>query len=112
MKKIILDTSFIISAVKQKIDFFNQIGNEGLQILIPDQTIRELNGLGAKTCLKILERNNFDTIVVKGKDADEAIVNFAKENPDTIVATLDAGLKKRIKNRKMIIRGRKKLEIV
>ena len=112
MKQIILDTSFIFSCVKQKIDFFEKIEHEGMKILIPEQTIDELMGLGAQAALNVLEANEFEMVKVPGKDADEAILNFAKKNPDAIIATLDQGLQKRLKNRKMIIRGLKKLEIV
>ncbi|MCX6749383.1 MAG: hypothetical protein NTW17_01395 [Candidatus Pacearchaeota archaeon] len=111
MRQIILDTSFIITAVKQKIDFFDIIEGKGLQIVIPEQTIKELKGLGAELALKIIEKNKFKLINVLGRNADNAIIKFAKENPLAIVATLDAGLKKKIRNSKMVIRGRKKLEI-
>jgi rRNA-processing protein FCF1 len=112
MRKVILDTSFILTAVKQKIDFFEKLEAEGMNIIVPEQAIRELAGLGAKLELKILEKNRFHVFKTDGKDADNAIIRFAKKNPDAIVATLDAGLKKKIKNPKMVIRQRKKLEII
>ena len=112
MKKAILDTSFILTCVRQKIDFFEKIEHWGMKAVIPMQTIRELEGLGADVALKIIDKNEFETIDVPGKDADTAIIKLAKQNPLAIVATLDEGLKKKIKNPKMIIRGRKKLEIV
>ena len=112
MKQIVLDTSFIISCVKQKIDFFEKLSHKEMKILIPIQAISELEGLGEKTELKILQKNNFETINVAGKDADEAIIKISKKEPDAIIATLDAGLKKKIKNKKMIIRDKKTLEIV
>lgn len=112
MKQVILDTSFILTCVRQKIDFFERILHEGMQAVIPLQTLTELKGLGAGTALKIIETNDFETINVPGKDADTAILNIAKKNPSAVIATLDEGLKKKIKNPKMIIRGKKKLEIV
>ena len=112
MRQIILDTSFIITAIKQKIDFFDIIEGKGLQIVIPEQTINELKGLKAELALHILEKNSFKLVKIPGKDADRAIIKFAKENPLAIVATLDVGLKKKIRNSKMVIRGRKNLEII
>ena len=112
MKQVILDTSFILTCVRQKIDFFERISHEGMQIIIPLQTINELKGLGADAALRIIEKSEFEEINVSGKDADAAILKIAKENPSIIVATLDKELKKKIKNPKMIIRGKKKLEIV
>lgn len=112
MRQIILDTSFILTCVRQKIDFFEKIEHEGMKIFVPDQAIDELMGLGADIALKILENNKFELVKEKGKDADTAIIAFAKKNPSAIVATLDAGLKKKIKNKKMVIRGKKSLEII
>jgi len=112
MRQAILDTSFIITASKQKIDFFRWLEEEGIEPVIPEQTINELEGLGAKLALKILRMNKFKPIKIQGKDADAAIINFAKKNPDTFIATLDQELKRKIKNRKIIIRGKKKLEVI
>ena len=112
MREVILDTSFILTAVRQKIDFFEMINAEGIKIIIPEQTIKELKGLGAELALKIMDMNDFKLVKIPGKDADAAIINFTKENPEAIVATLDKGLKKKIKNKKLIIRQKKKLEII
>ncbi len=112
MRQVILDTSFILTSIRQKIDFFLWFQHEGFQIVIPDQVIDELMGLGAQLALNILEKNKFTLIKMPGKDADSAIINFARKNPKAIVATLDRELQKKIKNKKMIIRGRKKLEII
>ena len=113
MKEIILDTSFIISCVRQKIDFFKEISLEGMKIFIPKQTISELKGLDARLALNLVDANKekFEVLTIPGKDADEAIIRFARKNPRVIVATLDQGLKKKLKNRKMVIRMKKKLEI-
>ena len=112
MRKAILDTSFILTCVKQKIDFFYWLKMDGIKAIIPEQVLRELGGLGAKLALKIINMNNFELLKIAGRDADAAIINFAKKNPQVIVATLDQGLKKKIRNRKLIIRQKKKLEIV
>jgi len=112
MRQVIIDTSFILTCVRQKIDFFEKLEHNGFVIAIPDQAIDELMGLGAQLALKILEKHKFKLVKLPGKDADTAIITFAKKNPEAIVATLDQGLKKRIRNKKMIIRQRKKLEIV
>ena len=112
MKQAILDTSFIITCAKQKIDFFNYLEEEGFHILIPKQTVSELRALGSELALKILKKNKFKLVSVAGRDADEAIISFSKKNPETIVATLDRELQNKIKNRKLLIRGKKKLEII
>ena len=112
MKKVILDTSFILTCVRQKIDFFEKISHEGMHIIIPSQTLKELRGLGADAALKIISQNEFETMNIPGKDADTAILKIAKKDPALVIATLDQGLQKKIKNPRMIIRGKKKLEII
>ena len=112
MRRVILDTSFIMTAVKQKIDFFEKLEHEGYQIIVPEQVIRELKGLGSKLSLKIMEKNKFELLEIEGRDTDNAIISFAKKNPGIVVATLDAGLKKKIKNSKLVIRQKKRLEVI
>jgi rRNA-processing protein FCF1 len=100
--------------MKQKIDFFNYLELEGYSILIPDQIINELEKLKKTSALTLIEneKNKFKKISLKGKIVDNSIINYAKENPDIIIATLDREMQKKIRNRKMIIRNKKKLEII
>ena len=112
MRKVILDTSFILTAVRQKVDFFHYLEMHGMEAIVPEQTLKELKGLGAELALKIMEKHKFKSVRIPGKDADSAIVKLAKENSRALVATLDKGLMKRIKNSKMILRQKKKIEIV
>ena len=110
MDNIILDSSFIITCIKQKIDFFEEL--VGTQILIPKQVINEIKNLNSKLALKLLEKNKFKKIDLGKGHTDKKIIKFAKENPKTIIATLDREIKNKTKNQKLIIRGKKKLEIV
>lgn len=117
MKSTILDTSFILTCIKQKIDFVEELEFMGLEILIPGLVINEINGLAktnenAKLALKIMQRPGLEKIDLKGKDTDDAIISYANKNPKAIIATLDDVIKKRIKNNKLVIRGKKRLEIV
>ena len=112
MRKVILDTSFILTCARQKIDFFEDIRLLGIQIIIPDRVIRELGGLEADLALKILKKNKFKLIEIKGKNTDKAIINYAEEHPEIVVATLDREIKTKIKNSKLVIRQKKKLEII
>ena len=116
MKNILLDTSFILSAIKNKIDIFEEL--IGYNILIPKQIISELEGLAknnptAKLAMKIINnKSKINYIQLPGKNTDNAIINYAKENPDILVASLDREIKNKIKNMKLIIKGKKKLEII
>ena len=121
MKKILLDSNFVVSCVKNKIDFFEKlIGN---QILIPTQVIEELKKLSdskqklhnkeiATLSLQIIQKNKFKKIDLGKGHVDKKIIQYVKDNPEVIVATLDKELQKKINTKKLIIRGKKKLEII
>ena len=113
--EILLDTSLILSAVRNKIDIFEELLEH--KVIIPKQVLVELEGLSknkdeAKLALKILELNKFKKIDLKTKNTDKGIINYSRQNPKIIIATLDKEIKNSIKNKKMIIRQKKKLEII
>ncbi len=121
MKKVLLDTNFILSCLRKKIDFFEEIKFMGLKIIIPNQVINELKKISqskkklrfreeAKLALILLSRNSFEKIDLENNYVDKGIVKFIEKNPNYIIATLDAELKKKVKS-KLVIRG-KKLEIL
>ncbi len=114
MKQVILDTNFIINCVKQKIDFFDDLKLRGFQIIIPKQVINELKKNKAELALKVLEKHKgfFKIIIFKKSYVDKRIIEFAEKNPKAIIATLDKDLKNRIINQKLVIREKKRLEII
>ena len=131
MKQVILDTSFILSCTKQKIDFFDYLKSEGYTILIPKQVLTELEKISlpdkkkaadqeaAALSLRIIMNNIFDKIdlntvlsPLKRKSVDELIIDYANKNPSIILATLDREMQRRVKNKKLIIRGKNQLEII
>ena len=123
MKDVILDTSFIITCVKQKIDFFEDIKFRGLKIIIPKQVIEELKKLkirgkkfhirkNAELALRIIELNDFKEIDLGEQRVDEMLIKMGNKNKNIIVATLDREIKNRIKGPKIVIRGKKKLDII
>jgi len=115
MKPALLDTNFILTCVKQKIDFFEEIPLMGMQIVIPKQVINELKNLknsNSVLALKLLEKNKFKEVDIGKGHVDKKLIKFAKENSDAVVATLDREIKKKVKNQKLVIRSKKKLEVV
>ena len=66
----------------------------------------------AELALNILKNNKFRRVHTGGRTVDMGIIKFAKENPDVIIATLDAVIKRSVKNPKLVIRGKKTLEII
>ena len=117
MKTALLDSSFILTCVKQKIDFFEFLENEGIKAVVPEEVLKEISGVAktkdyGKTALQVLKKNKFNKIDLKEKNVDFGIVKYAKKNPTTIIATLDSGIKRKVKNRKLVVRGKKELEII
>jgi len=123
VKKIILDSSFILSAVREKIDIFEEIPFMGFVIVIPEEVISEIEGVknskqkfkereNAQLALKILESNKFESVKLEKSYVDNGLREFCKIHTSYIVATLDRALKKDIPNYIMVIRGRRKLEVL
>ncbi len=94
----------------------------GVQILISKQVIEEIKRVGnstkklkfrdaAKLAQVILEKNKFKQIDIRGKYVDKGLIKYAKDHPRLIVATLDREIKSKVTNSKLVIRGKKKLEI-
>lgn len=113
MKEFILDTSFIISAVRNKIDFFEELIGE--KIIIPKEVIEEIKRIKNKDselAIKILDLNSYEEISLGKGHVDKLLVRYARENPKVIVGTLDREIKNKVKNYKLVIRGKKKLEVV
>jgi len=123
MKKVILDSSFILTCVKQKIDFFEEIKLMGISIIIPEQVIEEIKKVAdskkklhfredAKLALKIIRKNKFKKIDLKSKYVDTGLIAFSQKNKDVLIATLDSELKRKIKSNKLVIREKKRLEVL
>ena len=117
MKEALLDTNFILTCVRQKIDFFEELFLKGIKIIIPEQVIMEIKKFEkkkseAKISLVLIKDNEIEYVNLGKGKVDDLIVDYAKKNPETIIATLDRGIHKKIKNKKMIIRNRNKLEVI
>lgn len=122
--EILLDTNFILTCVLQKIDFVElseEMFNEKLNWILPKQVINELKKIekdlkqkrkfreGAKLSLEILETMNLKIVDLnKNSNIDIAIKDYIFDKP-IVLATNDKGLKKRVKNRILSIRGTKSL---
>jgi len=121
MEKILLDTNFILSCIRKKIDFLEELKLSGRKILLPIQVIDEIKMIAkegkyksrqeAEFALKLLREAPFEKIDLKHKYVDKGIRNFILKNKSVIVATLDKELKRR-KNYNMVITRNKKIEII
>jgi len=121
---ILLDTNFILTCTKQKIDFdkvANKIIDKKITWLVPQQVLNELENIknkkidkkAAELSLEILQTLNPKIIELnKNPNIDIAIVNHIIDKSITL-ATLDKNLKQRVPNNKILtIRGKDWLKLI
>lgn len=122
MKKIILDTNFLIDLGRFgiSIDEIDRIMTENYEMQIVSSSVSELKKIAAtameeskfaKYSLMIMDLRKVK-ILETSESADAAILSFADK--DTIVATNDIELRKKLKEkgvRSIYVRAKKKLEI-
>ena len=125
MKKIILDTNFLMIPAKFGVDIFSEIGricSFNYELCIFKGTIAELekivssqplkDRMAAQLSLKLLSAKNIRLLDSKQKDVDDSILEIAGE--DAIIATLDIELKRRLLEKGaavIVLRQKKYLKI-
>ena len=127
MKKIILDTDFLIHCAKFKIDYtaeLTRILDFKFEPVIMDKTLDELDGViersrgkekdAAKLAKTVLKHKNIEQVKTK-KDriVDVLILNIVNKD-EYIVATMDAELKRELKEKGVpvvVIRQKKYLQM-
>ena len=122
MSKVVLDTNFILTCIRNKVDFFEELLLRGDRVLIPVEVIEEIKRLRdsnkklkfkeeANLALKMIENSEYEEVHAPGKYVDKGLIKYCQENEDVVLGTLDKELKKTVKNRKLVIRNKKKLEL-
>jgi rRNA-processing protein FCF1 len=119
MRKVLLDTSFILSCIRNKIDFFEEIPLMGIQMIIPEEVILEVERFKdrkteADVALAMINQNHdkFEKIELGKGHVDSKIIEYANNKNDFIVGTLDKEIKEKLNGKSMVIREKKRLEIV
>ncbi len=124
MRRIILDTNFVLDIIKWKIDFLGElqrICDFTYEVFIPDVVMAELKrfpkrsieGQNANVALLVLKKNGAKILETGGTYADDAIVKIAGKKD--IVATQDQTLKRRLRARGasvIVIREKGYLQLV
>ncbi len=126
--KILIDTNFILTCMKQKIDFPNladEIFDEKIEWIVPQDVLNELGILKDKKGMKVADKKAAEISFEILKKIDTKVVELEGKNPNVdikivnyimgkkiILATLDRNLKERVKNKILTIRGKKMLEII
>jgi rRNA-processing protein FCF1 len=118
--EVLLDTNFIISCIKRKIDFLSELENLGFKIHLPREVYQELKDVrqtakgedkqAINIALELFEKKK----VAKGTLTNNASVDqglIDKGRKGYYIATLDAGIKRQIKNRVIINNAKNCVEI-
>ncbi|MBM3232755.1 hypothetical protein FJZ18_01145 [Candidatus Pacearchaeota archaeon] len=115
----ILDSSFIISCVKKKIDFISVLEEMGFKVLLPKEVFQELKDLRLK--VRSADRaaidmafDLFNTRKIKktslGNDAvDKGLISIGKKG--AYIATLDSGIKREVQNKIVIRESQNSIEV-
>ncbi len=119
MKRIILDTGFLIDCAENKVDYVEEIRricNFGYQLFIIDRTIDELDHiiennrgnivLNAKLAKLIVTKKGIEKIQTSENKTVDTLI-LANVTKDDIVATMDAGLKRKLKGIPLIVLRKK-----
>ena len=116
MYTIVLDTNFLITALKFKIDVFEEIEKICIfdyNLSVLDKTLSELKGKPNEKLVKeLLTKKKVNIIKTSTKDYVDDIL--AKLDKNFIIATQDIDLKRRLETKKMpiiFIRQKKYLEL-
>ena len=119
VKKIILDTNFLLILEQFKVDIFSEIeriSNFKYKLLVFDRVIDELENIeqsqrrkhsrAAKLALQLIKSKKYKIFIKRTdstKPVDNIILDFAVEEGDCIVATQDVLLKQMLKKNKIPI---------
>lgn len=109
--EVILDTNFIISCVKRKIDFIGRLREKGFKIKLPKEVLQEMKDLrlnvyhGDRVAIDLAFDILNDSKDVKRmnlgkKKVDESLIELGKKG--TYIATLDRTIRHSIPNKIVI----------
>jgi rRNA-processing protein FCF1 len=126
MKKIILDTNFLLIPFTEKVDIFDEIDRiveESYELFIIDTSLQELKKIheeqkgkskeAAKLALELVKKHPIEFLSGISDHVDDDIVALCKKD-DYYVATQDKELKKKVKDLKrsiIILRQKNHLEL-
>jgi len=107
MKRVILDTNFVIDVIRFKIGLgeIEKLVDGKCRLIVPMTVFEELkkisgqktkDGVFAKIGLMLIKEKNIDIVGVEGKRADEGIAKMASEE-NAVVATNDIELRKSLR---------------
>lgn len=117
----ILDTNFIISCVRDKIDFISQLKENGFRIIVPREVLQELKDIKERSgesrddrtaiavALEIIEKSKIRKVGIGDGKVDHELIKRGVNG--AYIATLDKEIKRRVPNRIVIDSAKKAIMV-
>ena len=119
--KVILDTSFVVSCVRDRIDFISQLEAQGFEPVVPREVLQELKDLITKekmshdgrvavgVALEILGKKRIKKMKLGGKTVDAGLIEKGRQGYH--IATLDKEIKHSVPKKIVIFSAEKKVGV-
>jgi len=108
--EVLLDSNFIISSIKKKIDFISELEAMGFKIILPRGVFQELKDLRLKVqhsdksaidiALKLFESKKIKKATIGNLNVDKGLIEKGRQG--FYIATLDKEIKRHVPNRVII----------
>lgn len=124
--RVLLDTNFIISCIRKKIDFISQLEDKGFNVILPKEVFEELKDLkknikeshpdraAIDVAFELFEKRKVKKMVLGGTalrktHIDEALIHKGKDG--FYIATLDNAIKRSVPNKIVISNAKNEISI-
>jgi rRNA-processing protein FCF1 len=108
--EVLLDSSFVISCIKKKIDFLAELEGMGFKVLLPKEVFEEIKDLrlssyqpdrvAVDVALELFEKRNVKRVQLGKVPVDEGLIEMGKKG--AYIATLDRAIKRAVPNKVII----------
>jgi|TARA_Y100000310_G_C20659652_1_gene803997 rRNA-processing protein FCF1 len=118
--EVLLDSSFIISCIRKRIDFLDQLKEQGFKPIVPREVLQEMKDLyknkkssqddriAINVANEMVQTRKVKKMKLGGKNVDEGLIE--KGNEGYFIATLDRAIKHSIPNKIVINSSKGRVE--
>ena len=119
--QVLLDSSFIISCVRDRIDFISQLEEQGFTPVVPREVLQEMKDLrtsnrashedraAVDVALEMIEQKGVKKNSLGKGRVDDFLIRRGQEG--IFIATLDKGIKKRIPKKIVIFKAQNRVGV-
>ncbi|MEI6849516.1 MAG: hypothetical protein WCK29_00610 [archaeon] len=108
--EVLLDSNFVISSMRKKIDFITELENLGFKVLLPREVFQELKDLRTSStpadksaielALKLFETRKTKKTTLGNQNVDLGLIEKGRKG--AYIATLDNAIKREVDNKVVI----------